>query len=117
MNYNERIKQMEIVIESFTAATTINAACPEPIDDSYWKNSIAKEAAGELFNTLDTMLSDYNQYYTEWIEVLKERKSQIESQKIAEFHYHQSMLIGLTGEDRKNYLENATMDSSVRAML
>src|SRR5699024_4333209 len=100
--YNERIKQMEIVIESFTAATTINAACPEPIDDSYWKNRIAKEAAGELFNTLDTMLSDYNQYYTEWIEILKERISQIESQNIAVFHYQLLKIIGLTGEARDN---------------
>jgi len=116
MNYDERIEQMEIVIESFTGATKINAACPAPIDDSYWKNSDSKAAAEELFNSLDTLLSDYSQHYTEWVEVLEERKAQIQNQKIAEFEYHQSMLIGLTSEDRDNYLEKATMDSSVRAL-
>jgi len=116
MNYDERIEQVNIVIQSFTGAMKINAICPAPIDDSDWKNSEARVAAEELLNSLDTILSVYSQHYTEWLEALEARKSQIQTQKMTEFHYHQSMLIGLTGEDRENYLENVTMDSSVRAM-
>jgi|SRR5690625_687580 len=116
MNYDERIKQIEAVIQSFKGATKINAVCPAPIDDSFWKNSKAKSAAEELFNSLDTILSDYSQHYTGWLEALEARKSQIQTQKMTEFHYHQSMLIGLTGEDRENYLKNTTMDSSVKAL-
>jgi|SRR5690625_1790329 len=117
MDYDARISRLETAIEWMTGADSITLDRPAPIDPTEWGNSESQEAAEAFFSQLESFLANYQATYEDCLDALRNRKEQLEHTKLELYQYYNRELIDLSGEERRNYLDKATIDPSVKKML
>lgn len=117
MDYDTRINRLENAIQWLESARSVALYCPASIHSNFWDTSQSKDAAEETFNQLDSFLLHYQTAYSDSLEALRARKEQLYQTKIELFNYYTRELMGLSAEDRANYLNKANIDQSVKKML
>lgn len=117
MDYDTRINRLENAIQWLENASSVALYCPASIHSNSWDTSQSKNAAEETFHQLDSFLVHYQTAYSDSLEALRARKEQLYQTKMELVNYYRSELIGLSTEDRANYLSKANIDLSVKKML
>ncbi|MBT2214619.1 hypothetical protein F3157_17045 [Virgibacillus dakarensis] len=117
MDFDTRINRIENVIQQLSSAESLNSVCPAPVSSSDWNNSKAREAAEDLFTTLDTFLADYSDKHAALLAKLQSLKLAIVFEKMASYNIHRVALLALPEEKHAQYMNHTEMDPSVKRML